>query len=213
MSQTQKYSTSQVGFVGTNYLSYCDSLENFPSIVGGLLEKLKNFGIISCINIRSIPGLNLASLEELDFQIVTVLRVFHLWWMECWINSKYLEFTIVLCSQAIQCSGFPLLNIYLFLEHINISHCYSLERFPPLMDEFLDNLQVLRVHHCCKLKSFEGSHCYILSQPKNFSTHGGWSLRLLAELKYLNVSYCSQLRIFHPSSWSLSHTTWSFALW
>ncbi|KAK2421537.1 hypothetical protein QL285_032155 [Trifolium repens] len=177
-------------------LSYCYSLESFPSTVNGFAGNLKILRLKGCSKIRIIPLHMLHSLEELNLNDCTSLESFsHVVGM----GEKLKTMSVIHC---IKLRSIPPLKLT-SLEEIDLSYCPGLESFPLVVDEFLGKLKTLLLDNCHNLKSIpplkldvleklDLSNCYML---ESFPLVVG---EFLGKLKTLRVKNCQNLKSIPP---------------
>ncbi|AES76466.2 disease resistance protein (TIR-NBS-LRR class), putative, partial [Medicago truncatula] len=140
-------------------LSNCYKLESFPSVVDGLLNKLKTLFVKNCHNLRNIPALKLDSLEKLDLSDCYKLESFPSVVDGLLDKLKFLN--IVNC---IMLRNIPRLSLT-SLEHFNLSCCYRLESFPEILGE-MRNIPRLHLDET-PIKEFPFQF-QTLTQPQRF---------------------------------------------
>ncbi|RHN52619.1 putative TIR domain, winged helix-turn-helix DNA-binding domain-containing protein [Medicago truncatula] len=151
------------------------SIQNGEKVIAidksiGFLGKLKIFRIISCAEIRSVPPLSLASLEEIEFSHCYSLESFPL------MVNRFLGKLKIL--RVINCTKIKIIPSLILpsLEELDLSDCTGLESFPPLVDGFGDKLKTMSVRGCINIRSIP--------------------TLMLASLEELDLSDCISLESF-----------------
>ena len=186
------------GLVNLEELSFqgCVNLITVHDSVG-LLGKLKTLRAMNCIKLRSIPPLNLASLEELDLSQCSCLESF-----PPVVDGLADKLKTMSVRRCLKLRSIPPLKLT-SLEKLDLSQCFSLENFPLVLDGFLGNLKTLLVESCHNLRSIpplkldsleklDLSYCYNLDSFP-IVVDG-----LLDKLKFLSIKHCVMLRSIPP---------------